>query len=87
MKKKKKPDYCERPSVKSCDNCSLVNYGRDCYNFEVHPDPNKPECPGCKGPEICWDCYIKTDEYAMTLAELKLRTGRLKLDINLNKKR
>jgi len=25
-----KPDYCGNKSVESCDECSLVKYGKDC---------------------------------------------------------
>lgn len=34
-KQNKKPIYCSRPSVDSCEVCSLVSYGRDCMNNPV----------------------------------------------------
>lgn len=30
-----KPDYCSRPSVESCSECSLTSYGKDCMNQPV----------------------------------------------------
>lgn len=30
-----KPDYCTRPDLESCYICSLVSYGRDCYNQPI----------------------------------------------------
>lgn len=30
-----KPDYCSRPSVESCIECSLTNYRKDCMNNPI----------------------------------------------------
>ena len=30
-----KPDYCDRPALDECKNCSLVNYNRDCRNNKI----------------------------------------------------
>ena len=30
-----KPNYCSRPSLDECKNCSLVNYNRDCRNNKI----------------------------------------------------
>jgi DNA-binding CsgD family transcriptional regulator len=30
-----KPEYCTRPELDSCYVCSLVSYGRDCYNNNI----------------------------------------------------
>lgn len=29
-----RPPYCTRPQV-TCEECSLVNYGRDCRNYPI----------------------------------------------------
>jgi hypothetical protein len=31
---RRRPDYCTRPAT-TCDECSLVNYGRDCHNVPL----------------------------------------------------
>ena len=34
-KARRDPFYCSQLSVRNCELCSLVNYGRDCHNNEV----------------------------------------------------
>jgi len=41
----RKPDYCVQPGVRRCEECSLVSYGRDCFNNPISK-PNKQ--PGQK---------------------------------------
>ena len=33
-----KPEYCNRPKVRNCKECSLVSYGRDCQNNPIKED-------------------------------------------------
>jgi len=36
-----KPKYCSNAAVTDCGECSLSNYGRDCRNNPVEPEPEK----------------------------------------------
>ena len=46
-----KPNYCTRPALDECKNCSLVNYNRDCRNNkikEVDSMTKNMTCERCK---------------------------------------
>ena len=37
----RKPEYCTNSGVESCNECSMVNYRRDCHNNPIaKDDPN-----------------------------------------------
>ena len=38
----RRPDYCNQPSV-TCDECSLVNYGKDCRNKPIRREEEEDD--------------------------------------------
>ena len=47
----RKPEYCTNSGVESCNECSMVNYRRDCHNNPIAKDD----------PNYSWLGNVKSD--------------------------
>jgi hypothetical protein len=67
-----KPDYCARPNIETCEECSLTNYRKDCMNNPI------------EGEDQEWPMKSLSQEYLRNLSECISHTRHGKRHVHRN---